>query len=76
MLTKLLGRDNTWSRSLSLLWPLLIIWLGIFGLALSPKAQNQPIQERTTMANASDNHKPLLDLQVPAVTETAGFALG
>ncbi len=43
---------------------------------LKAEPQNQSEQEKTIMTHGSGNNIPPLDLQVPAVTETATFALG
>ncbi len=76
MSTSLFGQDHDYPLRRSLIWLLLIILLMVLWPAFSVRAQDQSRQEKTTMANTSANNIPPLDLQIPAVTETASFALG
>ena len=75
MRTNFHGQDKYGLAPLSLLGSLLIILPVLFISFNSVGAQNQLKEEKTIM-QASSKNIPLLDLQVPAVTATATFALG
>ncbi len=76
MPTNFSGRDKAGRVSLALLGSLVMILAVLFSsFNNNVEAQNQPKEEKLFM-NASGKKIPPLDLQVPAVTETASFALG
>jgi hypothetical protein len=72
MNTAILGKNTRNVLSRSLIWlPLILLFM-----VIGARAQDQSSQEKIIMGNVSANTRPPLDLQAPAVTETASFALG
>jgi hypothetical protein len=76
MYTIIFGQDHSYLLRRPLNWLILIVLPMVLCPVVSVRAQDQSRQEKSTMANTSTNNKPPLDLQAPAVTETASFALG
>lgn len=76
MSTAICDQENDYPLRRSLILLILIILPMVLCPVGSVKAQDQPQQEKNTMASAASPSKPPLDLRAPALIETASFALG
>jgi hypothetical protein len=69
------GQTTSGLVRLSLIGFVLLIFLAFSRSSDYAGVQNQPKEENTIMQNSGRNLSPL-DLQIPAKTETATFAMG